>query len=101
MYAPHNKVDNLIATIDYNGQQIDGPVDKILSLLSLRDKWESFGWIVQEFDGNKIETVVEGLEKAKSLASVAYQTGEIWPFDRKKRSSPFPSMLKDGLCLRI
>lgn len=68
MYAPHNKVDNLIATIDYNGQQIDGPVDKILSLLSLRDKWESFGWIVQEFDGNKIETVVEGLEKAKSLA---------------------------------
>jgi len=68
MYAPHNKVDNVIATIDYNGQQIDGPVDKILSLLSLKAKWESFGWIVQEFDGNKIEDVVAGLEKAKSLA---------------------------------
>lgn len=68
MYAPHNKVDNVIATIDYNGQQIDGPVDKILSLLSLKAKWESFGWIVQEFDGNKIEDVVAGLEKARSLA---------------------------------
>lgn len=68
MYAPHNKVDNLIATIDYNGQQIDGPVDKILSLLNLKAKWESFGWIVQEFNGNKIEDVVEGLEKAKALA---------------------------------
>lgn len=68
MYGPHNKVDNLIATIDYNGQQIDGPVDKILSLLNLRAKWESFGWIVQEFNGNKIEEVIEGLEKAKALA---------------------------------
>ncbi|HRG08505.1 MAG TPA: thiamine pyrophosphate-dependent enzyme, partial [Cyclobacteriaceae bacterium] len=68
MYAPHNKVDNLIATIDYNGQQIDGPVDKILSLLDLKAKWEAFGWIVQEFNGNKIEDVVAGLEKAKALA---------------------------------
>src|SRR6478736_3020106 len=49
MYAAHNKMDNVIATIDYNGQQIDGPVDKILSLLDLKAKWESFGWIVQEF----------------------------------------------------
>lgn len=68
MYAPHNKVDNLIATIDYNGQQIDGPVDKILSLLDLKAKWEAFGWIVQEFNGNKIEDVIAGLEKAKTLA---------------------------------
>jgi transketolase len=68
MYAPHNKVDNLIATIDYNGQQIDGPVDKILSLLDLKAKWEAFGWIVQEFNGNKIEEVIAGLEKAKTLA---------------------------------
>ncbi len=67
MYAPHNNVDNLIASIDYNGQQIDGPVDKILSLLNLKAKWESFGWIVQEFNGNDIQAVVEGLEKAKSL----------------------------------
>jgi transketolase len=68
MYAPHHKVDNLIATIDCNGQQIDGPVENIMSLLDLKAKWEAFGWIVQSFDGNDIESVVEGLEKAKSLA---------------------------------
>jgi len=67
MYAPHNKVDNLIATIDYNGQQIDGPVDKILSLLDLKAKWESFGWIVNEFEGNKIEEVIKALDHTKSL----------------------------------
>ena len=67
MYAAHNKMDNLIATIDYNGQQIDGPVDKILSLLNLKAKWEAFGWTVQEFNGNKMEEVVRGLENAQSL----------------------------------
>jgi transketolase len=68
MYAAHNKMDNVIATIDYNGQQIDGPVDKILSLLDLKAKWESFGWIVQEFSGNDLEKVIAGLEHAKSLS---------------------------------
>ena len=68
MYAPHHKVDNLIATIDCNGQQIDGPVENIMSLLDLKAKWEAFGWIVQSFDGNDIEAVIEGLEKAKTLA---------------------------------
>ncbi len=68
MYAPHHKIDNLIATIDYNGQQIDGPVDKIMSLLDLRAKWEAFGWIVETFDGNDMKSVVAGLEKAKTLA---------------------------------
>jgi transketolase len=68
MYAGHNKLDNLIATVDYNGQQIDGPVDKILSLLNLRAKWESFGWTVQEFNGNAMEEVVAGLENAQKLA---------------------------------
>ena len=67
MYAPHHKIDNLIATIDVNGQQIDGPVEKIMSLLDLNAKWESFGWQVQTFEGNKIEDVVAGLEKAKTL----------------------------------
>ena len=68
MYAAHNKMDNVIATIDYNGQQIDGAVDKILSLFDLKAKWEAFGWIVQEFDGNNMEAVVAGLENAKSLS---------------------------------
>ena len=67
MYAAHNKMNNIIATIDYNGQQIDGPVDKILSLLNLKAKWEAFGWTVQEFNGNKLEDVLSGLENAKRL----------------------------------
>jgi transketolase len=66
MYGAHNKADNVIATIDYNGQQIDGPVDKILSLLDLKAKWEAFGWIVNEFNGNRIEEVIAGIDKAKS-----------------------------------
>lgn len=68
LYAPHHKVDNLIATIDYNGQQIDGPVESIMSLGDLGAKWEAFGWTVQSFEGNDIESVVAGLEKAQSLA---------------------------------
>lgn len=68
MYAAHNKVDNLIATIDYNGQQIDGPVDKILSLLDLKAKWESFGWEVIDSNGNNMEEIVKTLEYAKTQA---------------------------------
>ncbi len=67
MYAAHNKVDNLIATIDYNGQQIDGPVKEILDLKNLKAKWEAFGWDVQEFNGNNLEGVINGLEKSKTL----------------------------------
>ena len=68
MYAAHNKMDNVIATIDYNGQQIYGPVDKILSLLNLKAKWEAFGWIVSEFNGNNMEEVINGIALAKSFA---------------------------------
>src|SRR6478735_847079 len=64
MYAAHHKVDNLIAAIDYNGQQIDGPVDKILSLLDLKAKWESFGWEVIDSNGNNMEEIVKTLEYA-------------------------------------
>jgi transketolase len=67
MYAAHNKVDNLIATIDVNGQQIDGPVAKILSL-DLKAKWQAFGWTVQEFNGNVMEEVIAGLKQAQALA---------------------------------
>ena len=68
MYAPHNKVDNLISTIDVNGQQIDGPTDKVLSLGNLRAKWEAFGWEVLEMNGNDMEDVVRTLELAKAKA---------------------------------
>lgn len=66
MYAAHNKIDNLIATIDYNGQQIDGPVDKVLSLLDLKAKWEAFGWEVIESNGNDMEEVIKTLEYAQT-----------------------------------
>ena len=68
MYAAHNKVDHLIATVDFNGQQIDGPVDEILSLHDLKGKWLSFGWTVLEFNGNDVESVIQGLENAKKEA---------------------------------
>lgn len=67
MYAAHNKVDNLIATIDYNGQQIDGPVKDILDLKDLKGKWEAFGWEVITTNGNNMEEIIATLEKAKSM----------------------------------
>lgn len=67
MFAAHKQVDNLVATIDYNGQQIDGPTDKVMSLGNLQAKFEAFGWTTMEMDGNDMDAVVSGLEKAKSL----------------------------------
>ena len=67
MYAPHNKVDNLIATVDVNGQQIDGPTDKILSLGSLQDKWTAFGWYVVTMNGNDMNEVLAVLDDARHL----------------------------------
>ena len=68
MYASANKVDNYIATIDYNGRQIDGDVENVLSLGNLRAKWEAFGWQVIETEkGNDITAVIAGLDLAKSL----------------------------------
>jgi transketolase len=67
MYAAHHKVDNLISTIDVNGQQIDGPTEKVMSLGNLRMKWEAFGWHVLETQGNEMQSVVNTLQEAKSL----------------------------------
>lgn len=66
MYAPYNKIDNLIATIDYNGQQIDGATEQVLSLGNLKAKWEAFGWDVLEMNGNVMSEVLSGLAEAKS-----------------------------------
>lgn len=66
MYAAHHQVDNLIATIDYNGQQIDGPVKEVMDLKDLHAKWAAFGWQVVESDGNRIENLVATLEQAKA-----------------------------------
>lgn len=66
--APHHKLDNIIATIDLNGQQIDGPTNDIINLGDLKAKWEAFGWeVIVTEKGNDMASVVEGLEKAKSL----------------------------------
>ena len=67
MFAAHKQVDNLVATIDYNGQQIDGPTDKVMSLGNLQAKFEAFGWTTMDMEGNDMDAVVAGLEKAKSL----------------------------------
>ena len=67
MFAVHNKVDNFIATIDFNGQQIDGPTEKVLAMGDLRAKFEVFGWTTLEMNGNNMDEVVSTIEKAKTL----------------------------------
>lgn len=67
MFAGSKHVDNIIATVDYNGKQIDGPVDCVLSLGDLEAKWRAFGWEVLTMNGNVMEDVVETLGKARSM----------------------------------
>lgn len=67
MYASANKIDNLISTIDYNGRQIDGDTDDVLSLGNLGQKWQAFGWEVLEMDGHNIDEIKSTLSKAKSM----------------------------------
>lgn len=67
MSAAHLKIDNLISTIDWNGQQIDGPTKKVMDTGDLHIKFNAFGWKVLEMNGNEMEDVVETLTKAKSL----------------------------------
>jgi len=67
LYAPHHKVDNLIMTIDANGQQIDGPTEKVMSLGNLQAKWEAFGWQVLHMQGNHMQQVTDTLQQARQL----------------------------------
>ena len=67
MFAPFHELDTLICSVDYNGQQIDGPTKKVLSLDSLQAKFEAFGWHVINTDGNDMQAIVEGLHYAKTL----------------------------------
>ena len=67
MYGANNNIDNLIVSIDYNGQQIDGPVNEFNSLKNLQAKFKSFGWSVVESDGNDIENLIKVLNHSKSL----------------------------------
>ncbi len=67
MYAAHHQIDNLIGIVDYNGQQIDGPVEQVMSLKNLQAKWEAFGWKVLTMNGNNMQNVLEILAQAKKL----------------------------------
>jgi transketolase len=67
MYAAANNVDNLIATIDYNGRQIDGDVEDVMSLGNLAQKWLAFGWEVLEMDGHQFEDIRAKMTEAKAM----------------------------------
>ncbi|WP_166387107.1 MULTISPECIES: transketolase [unclassified Polaribacter] len=68
MYASAKKVDNIIATIDLNGKQIDGSTDEVLPMGSIRAKFEAFGWDVLDVEkGNDIDAILAGLAAAKAL----------------------------------
>jgi transketolase len=67
MYAAGNKVDNLIVSVDLNGQQIDGSTDNVLPMGNMRAKFEAFGWDVTEIaDGNSLEAIIDGMKHAKA-----------------------------------
>ncbi len=68
MYAAHYKVDNIIATIDVNGRQIDGDTKDIMGFVKLKSKFESFGWNVISMDGNNVNDVQDNLSKAGVLS---------------------------------
>ena len=67
MFAAHNKVDNLISTIDWNGQQIDGSTQKVMDLGDIGKKFEVFGWTTLEANGNDMDDLIAALNKAKTL----------------------------------
>ncbi len=67
MFANHHKVDNLISTVDWNHQQIDGTTDHVMNLGNIRQKFEAFGWKTLETNGNDLEALRATLQEAKSL----------------------------------
>lgn len=67
MYATHHKIDNIISAIDYNGQQIDGSLEDVISLGDLKAKWQAFGWEVLEMDGHNFENIADTMKIAKAM----------------------------------
>jgi transketolase len=67
MLAGKEKLHNIIAIVDRNNIQIEGPTEKVMPLENLRGKWESFGWFVLEIDGNNIEEVIDACNMAKAV----------------------------------
>jgi transketolase len=69
MFAPHHKVGKLIGIVDWNGQQIDGPNDEVMSLGDLEGKWKAFGWEVYHMDGHDFDSMRDTFAKAKAGSS--------------------------------
>jgi transketolase len=67
MYCAHHKIDNLIATVDVNGQQIDGPTEAVMSLGNLKAKFEAFGWDVLATNGHNYDELNATIDQAKSM----------------------------------
>ncbi|HHV17834.1 MAG TPA: transketolase, partial [Thermoanaerobacterales bacterium] len=67
MAAAHYKLDNITAFVDYNGLQIDGPINEVMSPESIQEKFKAFGWNVIDIDGHDIKQIIEAVEKAKTL----------------------------------
>ncbi len=74
MYAPHHKVDNLVAIIDFNGQQIDGPTDKVMNNRDLGAKYAAFGWNIMKMNGNDMADVVKVLSEARTFSGSGQPT---------------------------
>lgn len=74
MYAPHHKVDNLVAVIDFNGQQIDGPTDKVMNNRDLGAKYAAFGWNIMKMNGNDMADVVKVLAEARAFSGSGQPT---------------------------
>lgn len=66
MYASKYRLENIIAILDYNGFQLDGPTEMVMPLEPLLDKWKSFGWNVLEVNGHSIKQIIEAIERAKN-----------------------------------
>jgi transketolase len=75
LFAAHHKVDNLISTVDWNHQQIDGTTDKVLNLGNIRQKFDAFGWKTLETNGNNMDELVTTLKEAKSLTGKGQPVG--------------------------
>jgi transketolase len=67
MASAHYKLDNLVAFIDHNGLQIDGPVSEVMSPEPVADKWRAFGWHVEDIDGHNLEQILAVLAKARAI----------------------------------
>ena len=67
MFAPHYKLDNLTAFVDFNGLQIDGPISEVMSPLPIPEKWQAFGWNVIVIDGHDYNAIYDAIQTAKTV----------------------------------